>query len=121
MNKRDQKVADVRHHALSVFDGAVMAGSLVERAGKFVRRLAHLGACNRAGRAWADSNHSVAEVEAVAAYIDRKEASDAWDKMCAAIGDDDAEFNELYERSDAFIVAWYRGVAKIAAEWKARR
>ena len=29
------QVTDTRHHALTVFDGAVRCGSLVERAGKF--------------------------------------------------------------------------------------
>jgi hypothetical protein len=35
MTRREQQVTDTRNHLLSVFDGAVMAGSLVERAGRF--------------------------------------------------------------------------------------
>jgi hypothetical protein len=35
MTRREQQVVDTRNHVLSVFDGAVMAGSLVERAGEF--------------------------------------------------------------------------------------
>jgi hypothetical protein len=68
-----------------------------------------------AGRAWADNGRSINAVEAVFKYYQQPQEHERWMAMTNVIGDDD-EFNDMVNKSAAYIGAWYRGVVEIANE-----